>query len=323
MLRIIIVVIAAAAGLGAGWLALQATARPAPEPELVRVSVPTVDVLAPAHDIRRGGRLTEGLLAWTPWPEDRLNPGMILRAREPDAPDELAGRVLRSNVYAGEPLRREHLARGDGGFLSMVLQPGTRAVGIKIANDKSAGGFILPNDRVDVLHTVIRDIDGDGNATGATRTILTNVRVLAIGLTSFDSDRLVGPDGEGREDGKAPPADGDEEGATITGKTATLEVTGRQAEVLLAAAASGQLTLALRAADDFGLSDVGDLSTIEGAPAAPVRATAPPPAAPGPVPAAAPPTTAATAARRIRIIASGNTRLVEPEIEANGKDGAS
>lgn len=257
MVRLIIILVAVVAGLGAAWLAWQATLRPAADP--VVIEVPSVDVLVSSRDIPRGARLTQDMLTWAPWPEDRLKDNMILRSEQPNADREVDERVLRSNLYAGEPLRREHLARGDGGFLSLVLQPGTRALGVKITDEKTAGGFILPNDRVDVLHTVIRDFDGDGTATGTTRTILTNVRVLAIGQTSFDTEQLATDKTELASD--AEPAD---KGATLTGQTATLEVTSKQAEVLLSAAASGQLSLALRASEDFGLSGIGDLATIEG-----------------------------------------------------------
>lgn len=257
MVRIIIILVAVTAGLGAGWLAWQATLRPAAEP--VRIEVPSVDVLVSSRDIQRGARLTEDMLTWAPWPEDRLKDNMILRSEQPNAPSQVNDRVLRSNIYEGEPLRNEHLARGDGGFLSLVLQPGTRAIGVKITDEKTAGGFILPNDRVDVLHTVIRDFDGDGTATGTTRTILTNVRVLAIGQTSFEAKTLAADDSELASE--IEPADSN---MTLTGQTATLEVTTEQAEALLSAAASGQLSLALRASEDFGLSGLGDLATIEG-----------------------------------------------------------
>ncbi len=257
MVRIIIILIAVTAGLGAGWLAWQATLRPAAE--TVRIEVPSVDVLVSSRDILRGARLTQDMLTWAPWPQDRLKENMILRSEQPDAATQVNERVLRSNVYAGEPLRREHLARGDGGFLSLVLQPGTRAIGVKITDEKTAGGFILPNDRVDVLHTVIRDFDGDGTATGTTRTILTNVRVLAIGQISFETEKLAADTTQ--LSSEIEPADN---GTTLTGQTATLEVTTEQAEALLSAAASGQLSLALRASEDFGLSELGDLATIEG-----------------------------------------------------------
>ena len=259
MMRLIIVTVAVLAGGGAGWLALQATWQDRPQPQTVMVEEPKVDVLLPRADLMRGAKLDESHLVWASWPADRVSPGMILKTEQPDAASEIAGRVLRSNLYAGEPVRAQHLSENAGGFLSMVLQPGMRGLGVPISDDKTAGGFVLPNDRVDVLHTVVRDIDGDGTATGATRTILTNVRVLAIGQTSFDERALVG---SGTPD--ATDAAGSDGGSTLTGSTATLEVTAEQGEVLMAAAASGQLALALRAADDFGLSGIGDLAMLEG-----------------------------------------------------------
>ena len=258
MMRLAVVMIAILAGGGAGWLALQATWREPPHPETVILEEPKVDVLTPTVDLTRGAKLDESLLAWASWPAERVSPGMILEAEQPAAPDTLTGRVLRSNLYAGEPIRSQHLSENAGGFMSMVLQPGMRGLGVPISDDKTAGGFVLPNDRVDVLHTVVRDVDGDGTATGTTRTILTNVRVLAIGQTTFDEGTLV--ENEVPEAGA-----GSSEGSTLTGSTATLEVTAEQAEILMAAAASGQLALALRAADDFGLSGIGDLAMLEGA----------------------------------------------------------
>jgi pilus assembly protein CpaB len=258
MLRLAVVVIAVLAGGAAGWLALQATWREPPQPETVVLEEPKVDVLTPNLDLMRGAKLDQSHLVWASWPADRVSPGMILKEDQPDAPVTLTGRLLRSNLYAGEPVRAQHLSEKGGGFLSTVLQPGMRGLGVPISDDKTAGGFVLPNDRVDVLHTVVRDVDGDGTATGTTRTILTNVRVLAIGQTTFDERALVES-----EVAEAGAASGD--GTTLTGSTATLEVTAEQAEILMAAAASGQLALALRPADDFGLSGIGDLTMLEGA----------------------------------------------------------
>ncbi len=270
MMRLVVVMIAILAGGGAGWLALQATWREPAEPVTVVLEEQKVDVLTPNVDLMRGAKVSEDHLVWTSWPATQVSPGMVLKDEEPDARDRLSGRVLRSNLYTGEPLRMQHLAKGDGGFLSMVLQPGMRAIGLQISEDTTAGGFVLPNDRVDVLHTVVRDIDGDGTANGATRTILTNVRVLAIGQTTFEGKALV-VDGTAEATAQSAGVDG----STLTGKTATLEVSAEQAEAVLAAAASGQLTLALRAADDFGLSGIGDLAMIEGV--APAEALVPAP----------------------------------------------
>ncbi len=259
MMRLIVVLIAVLAGGGAGWLALQATWQEQPLQETIVMEAPKVDVLTPRLDLMRGAKLDKSLLTWIPWPEDRVSPGMILKDEQPEALSDLSGRVLRSNLYAGEPMRSQHLSENAGGFMSMVLQPGTRGIGIQISDEKTAGGFVLPNDRVDVLHTVVRDVDGDGTATGTTRTVLTNIRVLAIGQTSFDEGALVKS-----ETAEEALATTDANKSTLVGATATLEVTAEQAEILMAAAASGQLALALRAADDFGLSGIGDLAMLEG-----------------------------------------------------------
>jgi len=259
MLRVLVVAIAIFAGGGAGWLALTATWREQPATVTIMLEEEKVDVLTSNVDLLRGARVEAGHLTWTSWPATQVSPGMILKEQQPESRDELAGRVLRSNLYTGEPVRMQHLATGAGGFLSMVLQPGQRAIGLVISEDKTAGGFILPNDRVDVLHTVTRDVSGSGRQGGSTRTILTNVRVLAIGQTTFEGNTLVVDDSTRA----ATPTNGSE-GTTLMGRTATLEVTAEQAEVLLAAAASGQLALVLRAADDFGLSGIGDLSLIAG-----------------------------------------------------------
>ena len=96
-----------------------------------------------------------------------------------------------------------------------------RAVSIGISVQSGAGGFILPNDRVDVLLT--RSLPG-GRKQFATSTILDDVRVLAV-------DQTFGQ----KKDEK-----------TVVGKTATLELTPGQAEMIARASASGTLSLSLR-----------------------------------------------------------------------------
>lgn len=302
MIRIAVLIFALLAGGGAGALGYLSTLRPEPTAATVVVETPMADVLAPRSDILRGGRLAEGSLTWISWPEDRLHPGMILRRDEPDAADDFTGRRLRSNIYSGEPLRRVHLSEGEGGYLALALQPQMRAIGVSVTAEKTAGGFIMPNDRVDVLLTVVRDLDGDGEASGASRTILTNVRVLAIGASTFEEEKAV----------KAPPKEGEAPASTkppnIVGATATLEVAPDQAEILLAASASGTLSLALRASEDFGLSGIGDIDMVERT--RPVEAaTAAPPS----------PAQASSAPRReIMIITGGDARRVASQSGSPG-----
>ena len=111
-------------------------------------------------------------------------------------------------------------------FMSSILPSGKRAIATQISADTSAGGFILPNDFVDVIMTR-RTKDG-GADEFITETILGNVRVLAIDQTVKEED--------GRQ--------------VVVGKTATLELAPEQAEVLTLAEQMGEMSLALRSLAD-------------------------------------------------------------------------
>jgi pilus assembly protein CpaB len=177
-----------------------------------------------AADIGMGEKLTADNVRWQPWPEDAVNPAYIQKQAKPEAIEELAGTIVRSGFIAGEPIREVKLARAESGFMSALLPAGVRAIAVRVSAQSTAGGFILPNDRVDVIQTVTT---GDGGQT-VSRTILTNVEVLAIDQTVEEQD------GE----------------AVVVGKTATLALTPAQAELITAAEASGQLSLSLRSVAD-------------------------------------------------------------------------
>jgi pilus assembly protein CpaB len=99
---------------------------------------------------------------------------------------------------------------------------------VRVSAQNTAGGFILPNDRVDVIQTVSQQTTPDTPAETVSRTILTNVKVLAIDQTVEEQD------GE----------------AVVVGKTATLELDPAQAELITAAETSGTLSLSLRSVED-------------------------------------------------------------------------
>lgn len=227
--RVVVLMIAIGAG-GVAYVLSRGRPAPVPVPAPVAQSIETVGVLVARRDIGVGQGLVADDLGWQVWPAASAGEGMIRQSDKPDAIKELTGAVARGTFAAGEPIREQKLIRAGGsGFLSAILPEGMRAVSAEVAEDKRAGGFILPNDRVDVMLTRT-DPESQKNGTGlVTETILTNVRVLAIGQVIEDKE------GQRAVAGKA---------------TATLELSPRQAEILASATENGTLSLALRSLAD-------------------------------------------------------------------------
>jgi pilus assembly protein CpaB len=204
---------------------LMTSSAPAPVPQVVQA--PTTDVLVASTGIDRGTRLSSADLRWQSWPQASLGTNFITRQAKPDAVAELTGSLARSSMAVGEPITEAKLVNvSKGGFMSALINPGMRAVAITIAPETGAGGFILPNDHVDVILTRrVQQQSGNG-VQDAVRsdTILRNVRVLAIDQRFKDDS-------------------GDE---VAVGKTATLELTASQAEMLSASQQEGTLILSLR-----------------------------------------------------------------------------
>ena len=239
--------VAVAAGAAAFMMSGENKAPPAPiviAPP--KPQVETVDVLVAAHDIAMGSLINPADLSWQQWPKRSLSSEVINRASSPNAMTDVGGSVARVSFVQGEPIRQSKIAKGpNSGFLAAILPEGERAVAINIDSQgaTTAGGFILPNDRVDVIRTT-RDEDAAkaGNADAyRTETILSNIRVLAIGqnVQEKNNERVV------------------------VGSNATLEVTPAQAETLVEAQRIGQLSLTLRSMMDAGqppTNDSGDKS---------------------------------------------------------------
>jgi pilus assembly protein CpaB len=237
--------IALAAAVGAGYLALNLTA---PQPVVVQQNAPaqpsvaTQEVLVASAQITVGSKLA-GNTRWQKWPEEALTDGLITRSTKPDAASELGDLVARNVIYDGEPIRTAKLLGPGEKYLSSMLPSGKRAVAVEISKDTSAGGFILPNDFVDIIMTRRVTENGQGGAASTTsgfvtETILKNIRVLAI-------DQTVVEDEKGEK--------------TITGETATLELTPQQAEIVtVAQQMADRLSLALRSIADIKDTPGGD-----------------------------------------------------------------
>ena len=189
-------------------------------------NVEMTEILVASRAIEVGTKIMPGDLKWQGWPKSAVDATFIAKHTAPQALDDSAeGSVARLPLAAGEPVTAQKVIKADGaGFMAAVLTPGKRAVGVKLTADRSAGGFILPNDRVDVVMT--RKIGNDASGVTAYRsaTVLRDVRVLAVDQTS-------------QEEG---------ESKAIVGKTATLELSAQQAEILALAEAMGDLSLSLR-----------------------------------------------------------------------------
>jgi pilus assembly protein CpaB len=233
--KLIVLGVAGVAALSAAWLtsSLRTPQVIVKAAETAAPSIAMTEVLVAAIDLPVGSSVTGEQLKWQPWPKQAVSELMITRDRMPNGVEDTAGSISRAPSLAGEPIRRDKMIKGaNGGFMSAVLPSGKRAVAINIVSSgaRSAGGFILPNDRVDVMRTG-RDDDATRSRqseTFATETILPNIRVLAIGQNVQERN------GE----------------KVVVGETATLELEPRQAELIMMAQRSGELSLALRSLAD-------------------------------------------------------------------------
>jgi pilus assembly protein CpaB len=227
--RLIVLGVALAAGGVAAWLA---SGSRSPEPPKVEAPPPlaTVDVLVAKNDLATGQVIGPSDVGWQTWPAPSAAP-FIKKTERPDADAQFVGAVVRAQVASGEPIRESRVVMAKvNGFMAAILPHGMRAVSLDVSPDTGAGGFILPNDHVDVILTR-RDKTAE-KATGVeqyvSEAILKNVRVLAI-------DQVLG-----EKDGQK----------VVIGKTATIELDPRQAETLALSRQLGTLSLALRSLID-------------------------------------------------------------------------
>ena len=281
--KIAVICIAAVAAIGRA-LVVRAMGSSSGAPAATAVAaveaVPMAKVLVAAKNLEPGSRLTDADLTWKDWPIAEVNPVFITdgsvpipaaaegAAKEAKPVDDKAnkvkkaedaaarvsraatalatggakadyiGAVVREPILAGEPIVARKIVRaGDSGFMAAYLEPGMRAMAIRVTVETAAGGFILPGDRADVLLTRQVKMPA-GSASGedtkfVSATVMQNVKVLAIDQATRAAD----------------------DAQAVVGATATLEISGRDAEVLALAKSEGELSLVLRSyADTAGPS---------------------------------------------------------------------
>lgn len=225
--RIIVLLIALVAAGGTAmyarsWVASQQVVQaPAPAPKEEFHEVLVADAELPA-----GTFIKPQHLRWQRWPTNDVPSTYVLKGARSET--DMIGAVVRSRITVGEPITDGAVVKpGDRGFLAAVLSPGMRAVSVPINPTSSNSGLIFPGDRVDLILTQsLPSNEGDASLRRVSETVLTDVRIIAMGTDTRDN-----------------PQEGE---AHANAKTATLEVTPRQAEEVTLLTELGKLSLSLR-----------------------------------------------------------------------------
>jgi pilus assembly protein CpaB len=235
--RIIVLGIALSAGGAAAYLASSGSGGSKVAPAAPVAQLPTVDVLVAKNDIGLGQNVKPEDLQWQSWPQATASNAFIRKTDRPDAATQLVGYIARDPLIAGEPIRDQKLVKAGGsGFMAAILPSGSRGISTEISPETGAGGFILPNDRVDVILTRHEKHPESPSLpeTIVSEIILSNVRVLAIDQAPKEKEGQT----------------------TVVGKTVTLELRPDQTEILSRARQMGTLTLALRSITDAQATEV-------------------------------------------------------------------
>lgn len=238
--------------------------------------VQTRSVVVASKDIAEGALIDRLALSTVVWPVSVIPQGAY------SSIDSVAGRVTRMNVFTGEALVPGRLApTGSGPGLEIKIQPGERAMAVRINDVAGISGLIQPNSRVDVLVT-IKAVDSERQVA---KLFMENMRVLSVG-TEIQRDQG---------------------GQANTATTATLAVTPEEAERLAVAMNTGSIQLVLRGFGDpdsvrtRGATSVDVLRQLQGAPL-------PLPAAPRSAV-----STAAPARRRAVVAAAPPPQVIVPQ----------
>lgn len=188
------------------------------------------DIVVAAQDIPPGTTLNDealkkGLIKTIPWPKSSIPAGAFSSLQQ------VVGKVNRVKIMANEPILESRLA-GEGAGLTVRLEAGKRALALSVNEIVGVSGFIVPDDRVDIILTT-STLSG-GQDTKISKIVMQNKRVLSVAQSTEQKD-----------------------GKPQLARSITLEVTPEEAEKLSLATQEGSIVLALR-----GLGDDAQLATI-------------------------------------------------------------
>jgi pilus assembly protein CpaB len=224
-LLLAVIVAGTTAFLARAWLQAERAAIAAQIVAPKPVAAPSVQVLVAKNALRTGQLIKPEDLRWQAWPQGALPQTYIIEGKR--LLTDFVGAVARTSFRVGQPLVDTDIVMpGSRGFLAAVLRPGLRAVSVPATATSAVSGFIYAGDRVDVLLT--HTLNGPNGQHAATETILRNARVIAM------DQRLDFAPGDKPE----------------VGKTATLELTAKQTEIVTLGVKMGELSLVLRSLQD-------------------------------------------------------------------------
>jgi pilus assembly protein CpaB len=224
--QIIVLAVAFVAAIGA--LLLIRGMGQSEEPAKVE-NVAGIRVLVALNDVPAGAALTSADIGWRAFPEEGVTEHFVSAEQYPDGQTEFVGAVTRRTFVNGEPIILGSVMQPNGrGQMAAQLLPGYRAISVEIDPESAAGGYIQPNDRVDVLLTTRSDTNSEGGRRVRTDVVLQDVRVMALGELTQPAVSAGDPP------------------APHFNKTAVLELTADDARALEMAEAMGSLSLALR-----------------------------------------------------------------------------
>jgi pilus assembly protein CpaB len=208
ILLVAIVMGGIAAFLARNWLASQVQEGPR-----------TTTLVAATKQLPFGTPLTEDSVHEIPWAAQGIPAGAFSSKQ---ALFKDGRRVALATIQQNEPILDSKVTGpGQRASLSTLLDKDKRAITIRVDDVRGVAGFILPNDRVDVV--LIRDASGRRQSD----LLLQDVKVIAI-------DQLAAQQKDN----------------PVVAKAVTLEVTPYQAQKISLATNVGSLSLILRKAGD-------------------------------------------------------------------------
>lgn len=181
-----------------------------------------VRVLAAAREIPYSVAIESHMVTSIPWPRDAVPPGAFTNFDELVAARREDARRAKQVMAQGEIILASKVSDfGEKVTIVQKIKDGHRAVAINVNATTSAGGFVTPGDKVDILMT-----QGNGDNLAS--------------YTILQSILIIGVDQNANEQSDAPQV----------ARTVTVEVTPEQSQKLALAQRAGQLSLSLRSLEN-------------------------------------------------------------------------